>query len=45
MKAKPVVPRQLANQDVAEALAYYLAEDAEAAAIAAVAIERAQKAG
>lgn len=33
MKAKPVVPRQLALQDVDEALAHYLAEDSEAAAM------------
>lgn len=33
MKAKPVVPRQRAVQDVDEALAHYLHEDAEAAAL------------
>jgi toxin ParE1/3/4 len=33
VKAKPVVPRLLALQDVEEALAYYLQEDAEAAAM------------
>ena len=33
MKAKPVVPRQPALQDVDEALAHYLAEDSEAAAM------------
>ena len=33
MKAKPVVPREQAQQDVADALTYYLAEDAEAAAL------------
>ena len=33
MKAKPVVPRQLALQDVEEALAHYLEEGAEAAAL------------
>jgi toxin ParE1/3/4 len=33
VKAKPVVPRALANQDVDEALAYYLGEKAEAAAL------------
>ena len=33
MKTKPVVPREQARQDVDEALAYYLAQDAEAAAL------------
>ena len=33
MKAKPVVPREQAQQDVEDALAYYMAEDAEAAAL------------
>lgn len=33
MKAKPVVPRQLALQDVEEALAHDLEENAEAAAM------------
>ncbi len=33
MKAKPVVPREQAKQDVEEALAYYMAEDAEVAAL------------
>lgn len=33
MKAKPVVPRQLALRDVEEALAHYLEEGAEAAAL------------
>jgi len=33
VKAKPVVPREQAQQDVEEALAYYMAEDAEAAAL------------
>lgn len=33
MKAKPIAPRQLALQDVEEALAYYLHENAEAAAM------------
>lgn len=32
MKAKPVVPREPARQDVEDALTYYIAEDAEAAA-------------
>lgn len=33
MKAKPVVPRQLAIQDVADAIDHYLAEGAEKAAL------------
>jgi toxin ParE1/3/4 len=33
VKAKPVVPREQAKQDVEEALAYYMAEDAEVAAL------------
>jgi toxin ParE1/3/4 len=33
VKVKPVVPRELALQDVDEALAYYLSENAEAAAL------------
>lgn len=33
MKAKPVVPREQASRDVDEALAYYLAEGAEQAAL------------
>ncbi|MBK7251224.1 MAG: type II toxin-antitoxin system RelE/ParE family toxin [Gammaproteobacteria bacterium] len=33
MRAKPVVPREQANQDVEDALAYYMAKDAEAAAL------------
>ena len=33
MKTKPVVPREQARQDVDDALAYYLAQDAEAAAL------------
>ena len=33
MRAKPVVPREQAKQDVEDALAYYMAEDAEAAAL------------
>ncbi|MBX3707250.1 MAG: type II toxin-antitoxin system RelE/ParE family toxin [Pseudomonadales bacterium] len=37
MKAKPVVPREQAQQDVEDALAYYLAEAAEAAALSFVA--------
>ncbi|MBB6580570.1 type II toxin-antitoxin system RelE/ParE family toxin [Ralstonia solanacearum] len=33
MKAKPVIPRALAQQDVEEAVSYYLSEDAEQAAL------------
>lgn len=33
MKTKPVVPREQARQDVEDAVAHYLAEDAEAAAL------------
>ncbi len=33
MKAKPVVPRWLAQQDVEETLRHYMAEDAEQAAL------------
>lgn len=33
MRAKPVVPREQAQQDVEDALAYYMVEDAEAAAL------------
>jgi toxin ParE1/3/4 len=33
MKAKPVIPRALAQQDVDEALGYYLSEDAAQAAL------------
>ena len=33
MKAKPVRPREQANQDVDEAIAYYLGEGAPAAAL------------
>lgn len=33
MTAKPVVPRGLANRDIDEAIAYYLGEDAELAAL------------
>ena len=32
MTAKPVVPRELANQDIDDAIAYYLGEGAEQAA-------------
>lgn len=42
MSAKPVVPRALALQDVEEAIAYYLAEDAPQAALGFVdALEKA----
>ncbi len=42
MRAKPVVPREQAKQDVEDALAYYMAEVAEAAALAYIdALERA----
>lgn len=33
MKAKPVIPRSLANQDVEDAINYYLGEQAEQAAL------------
>ena len=33
MTAKPVVPRELANRDVDDAIAYFLSEDAEQAAL------------
>lgn len=33
MKAKPVIPRALATQDVEQAIRYYLSEDAEQAAL------------
>lgn len=33
MRAKPVVPREQAQRDVDDALAYYMAEDAQAAAL------------
>lgn len=42
MSAKPVVPRALARQDVDDALAYYLSEGAERAALGFIdALERA----
>ena len=42
MKAKPVVPREQAKQDVEDALAYYMSEGAEAAALGFVdALEKA----
>ena len=33
MKAKPIVPRELANQDVDESLEHYLSENADQAAL------------
>ncbi|MDP2795578.1 MAG: type II toxin-antitoxin system RelE/ParE family toxin [Sulfurisoma sp.] len=33
MKAKPVIPRELANQDVDDAIDYYLSEGSEKAAL------------
>ena len=33
MKSKPVIPRELANRDVDEAVAYYLSEGADKAAL------------
>ena len=33
MSGKPVVPRELARQDIGEAIAYYLSQDAEQAAL------------
>ena len=33
MKAKPVIPRALAKQDVEEAISHYLSEDAKQAAL------------
>ena len=33
MTAKPVVPRELANRDIDDAMAYYLSEGAEQAAL------------
>ena len=33
MKAKPVIPREQANRDVDEAIAYYLSEATEAVAL------------
>ncbi|MFM8769945.1 MAG: type II toxin-antitoxin system RelE/ParE family toxin, partial [Rubrivivax sp.] len=42
MKATPVVPREQAKQDVEDALAYYMSEGAEAAALGFVdALEKA----
>ena len=33
MKSKPIVPRNVANRDVEEAIDHYLAENAEQAAL------------
>lgn len=33
MKAKPVIPRELANRDIDEAISYYLSESAEQATL------------
>jgi len=33
VKSKPIIPRELANRDVEEAIAHYLGEDAEQAAL------------
>ena len=42
MKSKPVIPRELANRDVDEAIAYYLSEGADQAALSFIdALERA----
>ena len=42
MKARPVVPREQAQRDVEDAVAYYLAQDAESAALGFVdALEKA----
>ncbi|RIA36171.1 toxin ParE1/3/4 [Ectopseudomonas oleovorans] len=44
MKQKPIIPRELANQDVDNAIAYYLEEQAGKAALGFVdALERAYK--
>lgn len=42
MKSKPVIPRELANRDVDEAIAYYLDEGVDQAALSFIdALERA----
>jgi toxin ParE1/3/4 len=44
MNAKPVIPRELANSDVDSAIAYYLKEQAEKAALGFIdALEQAYK--
>ncbi|GLZ85420.1 plasmid stabilization protein [Metapseudomonas resinovorans] len=44
MKAKPIIPRALANQDIDEAISHYLSEGAEQAALGFIdALERSYK--
>ena len=44
MKAKPIVPRELANRDVEDAIEYYLREASDQAALDFVgALERAYR--
>lgn len=44
MKAKPITPRLLANQDIDDAISYYLSEATEQAALGFIdALERAYK--
>ncbi|MNQ47070.1 Plasmid stabilization system protein [compost metagenome] len=44
MKAKPIIPRARANQDIDDAVSYYLSEAAEQAALGFIdALERAYK--
>ena len=44
MKAKPIIPRVLANQDIDDAISYYLSEVTEQAALGFIdALERAYK--
>lgn len=44
MRAKPIVPRELANRDVDEAIAYYLSEEAEQVGLGFIdALEQAYK--
>ncbi|QEY60668.1 type II toxin-antitoxin system RelE/ParE family toxin [Metapseudomonas lalkuanensis] len=44
MKAKPIIPRVLANQDIDDAISYYLSEATEQAALGFIdALERAYK--
>ncbi len=44
MKAKPIIPRALANQDIDDAISYYLNEATEQAALGFIdALERAYK--
>ena len=37
MNAKTIIPRELANQDIDDAIAYYLSEDAGTAALSFIA--------